>query len=548
MPGSAQTHDSVEPLDPYYIDWKVWALWFLVFALLSAIMPRAAAFDVLHYHLTNGWSVLHGRLDRDMAPAGVHSFLNPTHSVFYWWLLERLPGPFVMALASPIQAAILPATYAFGARLTRRLDLTLPKSWLLASAMIGFLAIGNRYMVASVMNDHWGALLFITALAIVIGKNLEQAPLRSFFIASLLVGLAAGLKHTSIVYVAGFATYALILSDHWRSRIRAGLICFLGGFIGVILTGGWWSYLMWQMFENPIYPFMNSWFGSPPLGPDDAFRDLRMLPQTFSDALLNPIFFSIDTSRIGWQSATDYRFLFGYFATLIALPILAMSKAQTPQAKRNKRVVLAVSTCFLTTFVVWTASFSILRYALALWILAPVLTITLYAWGSSVCGRHYHSKGFLLAAACLCVFPSLSAPDHRKAWLSWSEPYTWSKIPEMISTDGAIIAFNAHEPSAFSASAFKNAAWLTHTNEPVGMRDGLENYRPLVKARIAASDAPIFVVVFPDYKTLSDELSRAAADLSMNYDVELCERIQTSFDTEFKRWFICPLQRPATPD
>lgn len=114
--GTAHAETGALGIDAYRVDWKVWAAWFVGFAVLSAVFPRDAHFDVSHYHLQNGWSLLEGRLLQDMAPAGLHSFLNPIHSAFIWFLVDNLPGPLVVALLSPIHAAILPVTYAFGAR------------------------------------------------------------------------------------------------------------------------------------------------------------------------------------------------------------------------------------------------------------------------------------------------------------------------------------------------------------------------------------------------------------------------------------------------
>ena len=51
--------------------------WLIFWSLLNVVTPRDAHFDVLNYHILNGWSGWHGRLTQDLAPADLHSFFNP---------------------------------------------------------------------------------------------------------------------------------------------------------------------------------------------------------------------------------------------------------------------------------------------------------------------------------------------------------------------------------------------------------------------------------------------------------------------------------------
>ena len=55
-----------------------WALaWVFGWALFCVVTPIEVGFDVLHYHIQDGWSALNGRLERDLAPSGMHTYFNP---------------------------------------------------------------------------------------------------------------------------------------------------------------------------------------------------------------------------------------------------------------------------------------------------------------------------------------------------------------------------------------------------------------------------------------------------------------------------------------
>ena len=103
-------HAKSDGFSAYEVNWKLWALWLGLFFVVSAAFPRDAHFDIAHYHLHNGWSILEGRINRDMAPAELHSFLNPLHSAFIWLLVDHLPGPLVNGLLGLIQGLLFPGS------------------------------------------------------------------------------------------------------------------------------------------------------------------------------------------------------------------------------------------------------------------------------------------------------------------------------------------------------------------------------------------------------------------------------------------------------
>ncbi len=530
------------------IAWQVWAVWFAIFALYSAFLPRDAGYDIAHYHLHNGWSALNGRMGQDLAPADFHSFVNPVHSMLVWWLIERLPGPIVMALLSPIHSAVLPVLYALGARIMARLELKFDPLVLLIFAMTGYLALGHTLMHASVGNDHWGVLAFLIALVLAIRPPDETINARALLFGSIALGAAVGIKLTNAVYVPGYALFVLVLAPNWTDRAKSAALCAVAGLLGAALLGGWWAWTMWEMFGNPIYPNLSSAFGSSPFSPNDAFRDERYLPANIWDLFLRPFVFSFDTSLIYEFGLIDLRFLVGYLAVACAVAWMIRIAVTDKNWPTGTRLIAALCGGYLATFLFWSEVFSILRYANALWIIGPLLALTITVWAAP---RVAQWPRFMPVAilACLALIVSTSAsPTRRVAWASWDEPYAWTKLPPEADINGAAILFSAHFPAAFNAPAFEQAAWLSHADSQYWSKPALKNYRPQIEARLAAHQGPVFAVMFWGQTSDSDDLHRMAGEYGYRADESTCMPMQTSFDIDEMHWVLCPLETESAPN
>lgn len=532
----------------YHISWKVWTLWFAAFAIYNALIPRDAGFDVAHYHIHNGWSALEGRLQRDMAPVDLHSFLNPIHNALLWALIDRLPGPLVMALVSPMQAALLPLTYALGVRLARSLDVALDKRIILVAAFIGFLALPNQLMFASLANDHWGAVAFIAALVLVIGRDKRPPSPLVLIVSSLALGMVAGMKLTNLVYIVGFAVLVLGLAKSWQTRIKWALLCAIAGLVGLLLTGGMWAWQMFELFGNPIFPNLGGAFPNTPLGPDESFRDERFLPSNGLDLLFRPFAFSLNGALIYEFESADPRFLVLYLGILAAIVFSVFSYMRRRVWPEQTRLVLSLSAGIFVSFLVWSATFSIIRYALAFWVIAPVVVVVLLGWMRPNLPRSSHWTMSVIVASVALFIATGPSQVRRVAWASWIEPYVWVDLPEQVDIDGSIVVLATQYPTGFVAPSLSDAAWLTHADSPPWSRSALANYRPIVREKLMASAAPVYIVMFWGMDSDGEDLSRTATELGLRACLDQCERLRTAFDIETKEddmyWVICPATRP----
>jgi len=525
----------------YRVDWKVWAAWLAVFFLFSAVAPRDAHFDAAHYHLHNGWSFWSGRLDQDLAPAELHTFLNPFHSAIVWLLVSNLPGPLAIGLLGLVQAMILPALYALLARLAFHLKADVSPILLVVVAFVCFASQPMLLMLSSILNDHWGALAFVVGLVLLFPPERSAPSLRSLAIASGLIGLTFGMKLTNAVYVAGFAAAALAILPGATVRLRGVAVCAMVGLGAAMLSGGWWAWEMYERFGNPIFPNLNSLFDSP-LGPDGAFRDEKFLPESFWEGVVRPIFFSFDASPINEQPTRDFRLLVGYVASFAILTLSALAWWKG-RADHRHRILCALSACFLLTFTAWTLMFSIQRYAMGLYIIGPVLLMgVLWLLWPVKLSRQAPRLAVLALMGALLVSTSFERL-RRVPWKSVSEKYVWTELPEGVDVTGSIVIMSSFYPTAFTAPAFADAHLITHGDARPWSRPALENYRPQIKEAISQSDRQVFAVMFFGQESGEDALNRLADDYGLEASLSACSPMQTAFDSGGTYWQLCALSR-----
>ena len=515
-------------------------------------MPRDSSFDILHYHLHNGWSALNGRWRIDLAPADMHSFLNPAHSALIWWLIERLPGRLVVAVLSPIQAALLPVCYALAARLAARACVQLPRYVLFLAAVIGFAALPNQIMLASIQNDHWGALAFLLALAVVMSPRSMRQNLWSLAGVSFLLGAMTGMKPTNFVYVIGFATAVILSAETWRIRLQSVSVAAIAGIMGIVLVGGYWAFMLWDLYGNPLFPYLSDVFSGSELNPEHSFRDDRFVPVSLIDLLIRPIAFSLNGGLIYEFADADPRFLLLYLCTIGFVASSCAGAFRTGASPAGGRHLMAMCLTMLVTYVTWASLFSIVRYALALWVMAPIVSVVLIGAMLTRLSRTNLASSIALII-CVALLAATSPLDRRRiAWTSWTEPYVWMERPQQFDIRNSVIVFSTKYPSAFLAPAFSEAAWLTHADTPEWSEAALENYRHRRDIALENTEMPVFLAMYVRQGSASVDLARMASGINLRADFEKCHRLRTAFDIKTERgesyWTLCPTERASSND
>ncbi|HSV84366.1 MAG TPA: hypothetical protein VLK85_34635 [Ramlibacter sp.] len=223
------------------------------------------SWDALNHHIYLGWIADHPRFGRDFMPAGYQSFQYP----YLYWPVYKLAalgaGPqwtgFVLvslsALAVPavwmIARACIPGR-DLGAALLRAAGLALA---FLGCAVLSLLDVTSNDLLAGV------PLVWAIAMAVraVMPEVSEGQARRAIGWSGFLAGMAVAFKFSN-------GPIAILLPLLWvfgaaRRPSGRALHVVVGGvwtLAGLVLAYGYWGWLLWDNFGNPLYPFAEDWF------------------------------------------------------------------------------------------------------------------------------------------------------------------------------------------------------------------------------------------------------------------------------------------------
>src|SRR5258707_3841528 len=233
-------------------------------AAYAWLAGKETSWDWQNYHEYSAFALIIGRFNEDVAPGGIQTFLNPVAYVPAYLLRHYVGAPSWGMILGSIHGLNLALIYWF----SRSVLGGAANAWTLAASVI-IAAFGPMTLseVGTSLADLLTAVPVIGGVGLILSARAEDR--RSFVLAGLLIGAAAGLKLTNMVFFIGAAGSLL-----FAARPLAALSYFLlGGAIGALGTGGAWSWMLWQQFGNPGFPFYNTIFRSPE-APIEAIADL----------------------------------------------------------------------------------------------------------------------------------------------------------------------------------------------------------------------------------------------------------------------------------
>ncbi|MBL8518143.1 MAG: DUF2029 domain-containing protein [Betaproteobacteria bacterium] len=403
---------------------------------VTLAMGKDVNADLLNYHIYAAHSVASGQFRIDFMGAGPQSYLNPVGYLFFFYMMKAGVSAVIMAL-------VLASVHALNLMLLWHIshqhffrDLQHRNALAAVSVLLGGLSPVFIATIGGSFLDPVLSVLVLGALALVLGTQTGQ-PFggRHFFSAGLLLGLATGLKLTSAVFcVAVFACLWLIRHKPIL-RVQAQAYLVAGGICGFILTGGWWSWMLWQQFGNPVFPLFNNIFQSADFSTGAISHD-RFLPHGISDYLFLPARMMRMNSGIYVEIlAPDLR-MFLLQVALIVMGVLAVASRALKSVARSVRLpdqgMLAIS-FFLIAWILNQALSGNGRYALSLLLLAGPLLVLSIHW---IAGKGHWVLPFATIIATLQFlhglhggYPRWDAAPWTRNWIDVDAPAKLKSTP-----------------------------------------------------------------------------------------------------------------------
>lgn len=358
-----------------------------IFAILRG---QDANWDLQNYHYYNPWAWWHGRIfGHDVGAAQLQTFHNPLLDLPFFAMVQAGWPPRVIAFVLAIPAGI--AAF-FLARLLPLLFADLDsgerKVAVACAFAIGVTSAMGLATVGTTMNEWPGVALVMAAIWLIVRAlvRAEGAAVsyRVLVLAGVLVGVAAGAKLTMATFAVGICVALAIRAPrapHGRKRAVAEAFVFgVGVLAGMALAYGPWAVELWRHYQNPFFPYGNSWIQSPWWESNPVFRRAYG-PHNLEGRLLFP--FHLIGPGEGFVTEVKYRD--ARFPVAWGLAIAAGAAWLAWKfAKRTAPVVAPgisaawrfVGVFVVVSFLLWTDQHSIYRYLVVLDLLTGAIIIT----------------------------------------------------------------------------------------------------------------------------------------------------------------------------
>ncbi|MFM0716855.1 hypothetical protein PQQ73_10995 [Paraburkholderia strydomiana] len=346
--------------------------------LVSVHMGADFNWDLQNYHLYNPYAFLTGRVGHDFMAAGIQSYLNPLLDVpmylssttlfhdrpCFTAFLMGIPYGVAIFLCFGIARAILGGVGPTGT------------VEVIAAVAIGVTGTVTVSEIGTSFNDIPIALLVLGAVWIEL-RNVGDRKVSGLY-AGLLLGLAAGLKMTAVIFAPGFVLGIMMARRNWRLAFLSACLFSAAWCVGYAVAGGWWAWRIYSLYGNPIFPMFNGAFHSPWFS--SVGRDLRFMPHNAASAVFYPFVWMQGKSFVSEVPMRDARFAVTYVAIVVSvlLSIWATRRrhhegVQVSLVQRGRLTLLV--TFFVITFAIWELLFSIARYMVALELLTGILIV-----------------------------------------------------------------------------------------------------------------------------------------------------------------------------
>jgi hypothetical protein len=364
----------------------------LLSGAMALVLGQDVSGDQLMYHFYTPHAFVAGRLNRDVAAAGLGSFHNPLMYLPFYVAVQLLPARAVGFCIGAVQGLNGSILYAIARHLLRPPS-TASRFLALSAALAGLFSVTNQFELGATSFDNVVSLFVLSACLLVL-----RSPSWSPALVGGLVGVAAGLKLTFLIYPAALiAALALTGAGVIRSLKVAGWTV-----VGFTAAAGGFMWSMFARYGNPLFPYYNGVFRSPFFAPL-SFTDARWAFRSWREVAASPAYFAFNSVRLFESRMFDARWL--VFAVVAATAPFWWQKL----SDRTRFLFLFVS----LSFAVWAFKFAYLRYLVPADFLAMtvVVAVIVESWS--------HLLSAEVVAALLCwiiVATTRTEPGPRIAW------------------------------------------------------------------------------------------------------------------------------------
>lgn len=345
----------------------VLAIGMLAGGMIAVCIGKELNWDLANYHFYNPLAFLTNRSSLDVwPPEYLHVHLTPTADFLTYYFITYIQPKTAVFLLGALHGINFWLLYLIATELLVVCKaVTYTRALGFALAMLGMCGPTVLPALGSFQHDLLVSL-FVLGFVYLFIKFQQSNNFSLLFASAVLLGIAAGLKLTAMIYVIAAIFSVLMMARPLLQRVKMASLIGGGVALGILATSGYWMFMQWQQYHNPVFPFLNAVFQSPDF-PAYNWKDARFMPASLWQAIFFPFYFSLD-GRTNDLPFRDVRFAVAYvLVAAVAIQILYRRKFEASPSVRWLLIFCVIS------YVIWQHQFSIMRYAMPLEMLTPLV-------------------------------------------------------------------------------------------------------------------------------------------------------------------------------
>lgn len=341
----------------------------------TMLIGKDLGWDIFNHHYYVPFAWMEGRIASDLYGAGPQSYQNP---------LGFLPFYFMVQWGWPawLIGCVLALLHSLNLVLVGRMAGTLWADasgrgvWIFSALLLTGLTPIFFFVLGSSTVDAIGSALVLAGLLPLLSAGGGRWRCWGLLGAGILLALAFAVKQSNAVFVLAAAALLLWQWGLGRRRFADLLWCALGVALGLLLGMGWYCWVLWNQFGNPLFPLYNNIFQSP-FTSSAALLAGRFMPDGFAD-LIWRIWDIAQMKRFVYYEgfAPDIRPLLLVLFSLLALAVvLGRRVLRLPQGAGYKPMDIDLLLFMVVSYVLWLLTSGNGRYALPVFLLCGLMLV-----------------------------------------------------------------------------------------------------------------------------------------------------------------------------
>lgn len=525
----------------------------------AAQVGKGVGWDQMNYHHYNVYAWLHGVMDHHLAPAGMHSWINPLLYLPAYMMVNHLPPWLTGFLFGALAGLNLGLLFALGCLALRREIVTQsPLFVAIIGVTSGVVGLSDPFFHSNLGSSDADVFLSLNVIGsvclILWATNVACEDDNPYFngrdwafaAAAALLGAAAGLKLTYFVYATAMTGTLLVLWRPLGITVRRFLRFAGGGAGGYALTAGYWNLRMHELYGNPFMPYWNDIFHSRWIV-ESSFRDTRFPTGSLSGMLGFPFAW-----LRGEHPTSEGPFRIAVYAVLeVLIPVVALiallKLLRTLRKDRKDKPGATPPTALITApaAILFLLVFGALSYFLWAWMFAiqrylePIALLAGWMlW--MVCDYLIPSRQLKLAVfALLALGCVLWMRGEDQGWrAAYGESWFGVKqLPAPLQEDGLMVIAIGGGPMSYLTPYLPASHTTVRLNELTIPLDG--------RATVLARRASLIIArhAGPIRSLSSMPLDDHARYYLARYGLALVEEECVNFFTDVTQFTSCALER-----